>query len=84
MSIVRLPIHLKWSGPVEYDLSEPGQRRRVYEIVLREGRAEDVRRYVDPDLLAEELPDLVLPPSIRRAWQDWLDRRRGLQAGGAA
>lgn len=71
--IVELPLHLKWSGPRRYDLGDPAQLRRVYEIVLREGGAPDVRRYIDPEVVLDLLPDLVLPPGVRRAWLDWAE-----------
>ncbi len=69
--VVEFPLHLKWSGPRRYDLSDPVQLRRVYEIVLREGGAADIRRFIDPEVVRELLPDLVLPEHVRIAWEDW-------------
>ncbi len=67
---VRLPAHLGWSDPGRtYDLADRQQRHRVYEIVLREGTAEDILAYVDGALLADAWPDLVLPDPIRRQWE---------------
>jgi transcriptional regulator with XRE-family HTH domain len=75
---VCLPLHLNWSQPGrEFDLSERRQRARVYEIVLREGRSEDIREYIDGALLADLWPELVLPAQVRRAWQPLLDAARG-------
>ncbi len=74
-STVRLPLHVKWSGPRDYDLDDPADRRRVYEVVLREGNAADVRRFVDPVQLARAIDDLVLPPHARLALVDWLEAR---------
>ncbi|MCL6614274.1 MAG: hypothetical protein K6U03_06640 [Firmicutes bacterium] len=68
---VRLPLHLKWSEPRDYDLTDPAQRKRVYEIVLREGRAEDIRRYIDPAELRRVWDDLYLPENVRAAWEDY-------------
>jgi hypothetical protein len=66
---VVLPLHLNWSDPGrEFDLSIRRQRLRAYEIVLREGRPEDVLAYVDGALLVDAWPDLVLPSAVRRAW----------------
>jgi hypothetical protein len=43
---VELPRHIRWSGlPITNDLDDRGDRARVYEQVLREGAAEDVRYY---------------------------------------
>jgi hypothetical protein len=44
-----------------YDLTDPVDRRRVYEVVLREGSLDDLRRYVDVRDLTEQFDELVLP-----------------------
>lgn len=59
-----------------YDLSDRGDRVRVYEQVLREGNADDVRRFIDVEELIALWDDLVLPPYVRRAWAAWF-RRHG-------
>lgn len=67
---VRLPIHLGWSGADrDYDLADPQQRHRLYEIVLREGQPDDILTYVDGALLLDAWPHLVLPARIRQAWE---------------
>ncbi|GAA2111542.1 helix-turn-helix transcriptional regulator [Actinomadura alba] len=66
---VVLPLHLNWSDPgAEYDLSNPADRRLVFQRVLLEGLPEDIRRYVDGALLIDLWPELVLPTEIREAW----------------
>src|SRR3990172_1969137 len=78
-AVVTLPLHLEWSGPRRaHDLSDRRQVIHVYEVVLREGSAADVRRYVDPDTLVEIWDEVVLPAHIRRAWADYFERRKGL------
>ncbi len=77
-TVVHLPLHLKWSGPRTYDLADPADKRRVYEIVLREGRAEDIRRYIDPDELIRMWDEIVVPDQVRAAWADYFRFRRGL------
>lgn len=79
MHLIELPLHLKRSGPRVYDLSDLQQRRRVYEIVLREGRAADIRRYINPDDLLKRWNDLVLPENIRIAWRDYFLHKRGVR-----
>jgi hypothetical protein len=75
---IELPLHIRWSGqPITYDLDDRADRARVYEQVLREGTEDDVRFYVDPVQLADLFDELVLPPTVRRAWVVWLRRRRG-------
>jgi len=67
---VVLPLYLNWSDPGrEFDLSDRSRRLRAYEIVLREGRPEDILTYIDGALLVDAWPDLVLPQALRRAWE---------------
>ncbi len=74
---VRMPLHLNWSEPGRaYDLSDRRQRARVYEVVLREGTAQDIADYIDGALLVDLWPDLVIPAQLRRAWQPLIDTVR--------
>jgi transcriptional regulator with XRE-family HTH domain len=71
---VTLPIHLNWSEPRrQFDLANRAERARVYEIVLREGGPEDVRKYVDGALLIDLWDELVIPRSVRAAWAPIVD-----------
>jgi len=75
--IVELPLHVRWSGPSKfYDLADRGDRVRVYEQVLREGNADDIRRFIEVDELIALWDELVLPPYVRRRWAGWF-RRHG-------
>jgi transcriptional regulator with XRE-family HTH domain len=75
---VRLPLDLNWSQPGrEFDLSDRRQRARVYEIVLREGAADDITEYIDGALLADLWPELVLAAPVRREWQPLIDTASG-------
>lgn len=77
---VELPIWLRWSGErVTYDVSDPSERNRLYEQVLREGGDDDVRQFIDVDVLAEQWDVLVLPPRVRRAWAGWFRLHRGVE-----
>jgi transcriptional regulator with XRE-family HTH domain len=70
LAAVELPLHLNWSDRGRrFDLRDRRQRARVYEIVLREGRPDDVLAYIDGVLLLDLWEDLVLPRQIRAAWQ---------------
>lgn len=78
--LVELPLSVRWSGPRRaYDLSDRGDRARVYEQVLREGTSDDVRQFIDVDQLVDLWEDLYLPDHVRAAWREWLLRRRGIQ-----
>ncbi len=48
----------------------------MYEQVLREGTAADVRYFIDIDELIDLWDELVLPPAVSRAWIDWLAKHR--------
>jgi transcriptional regulator with XRE-family HTH domain len=69
LATVELPLHLNWSDRGRrYDLRVRRQRARVYEIVLREGGPDDVLAYVDGALLVDLWDEVVLPRTVRTAW----------------
>lgn len=71
---VELPVYLDWSGRSRtYDLSDRDQRRRVYELVLREGTPDDVLAFVDGALLIDLWDELALPDAVRTAWHRLVD-----------
>jgi len=77
--VVELPFHVRWSDPpMRYDLHDRADRIRVYEQVLREGTEADVKFFVDVDQLLVLWNDLVLPPSVRRAWANWFRTHRSV------
>ncbi len=78
--IVVLPRWVDWSShDPTYDLGDGWQRIRVYEQVLREGTAGDVRCFIDVDVLVDLWDEMILPPAVSRTWIAWLakpsDRR---------
>ena len=76
---VELPLRVQWSRPRRsYDLSDPYDRMRVYEQVLREGTEEDVRWSIEVDVLIDLWDEMVLPPYVRQEWARWLVDHRGL------
>jgi hypothetical protein len=77
---VQLPLHVRWSGPPKkYDLNDRRDRSRVYEQVLREGTADDIRYFIDVDELFDLWDDLVLPRAVRHAWASWFLRKRHIE-----
>ena len=69
LATVEVPVSVNWSEPDRvFRLSERGNRARVYELVLREGSADDQLRYIDGALLVDLWDELVLPPEVRAAW----------------
>ena len=51
---------------------------RVYALVLAEGTVEDVRTFVDAEVLLSVWSQLLLPTFVREAWDAWF-AERGLQ-----
>lgn len=77
--VVTLPRRVNWSdADPTYDLDDRRQRALVYEQVLTEGTAEDVRRFIDLDVLIDLWDELVLPRAVSHAWIDWLATHRGV------
>src|SRR3954467_303391 len=75
--VVRLPSNVRWSGPPKtYDLDDPVDRARLYEQVLREGTDDDVRRFIDVDVLEALWDTIVVPARVRVAWARWFRRHR--------
>ena len=67
---VELPIHVWWSEPKPvFDLSKPGDRVRLYELVLTEGDEDDIRFYIRIDVLFSSWHQLFLPRHVREAWE---------------
>ncbi|MFC4333938.1 helix-turn-helix domain-containing protein [Salininema proteolyticum] len=78
MASVRLPLHLSWSGSDRtFDMSDRRQRTRVYEVVLREGTADDILCFIDGVLLVDLWEELVLPGAIRNAWEPLVTGGKG-------
>ena len=75
---VVLPLHLNWSTPGRvFDLGSRAERARAYEVVLREGRPDDILTYIDGALLVDLWSELVLPRAVRAAWQPVVQATRG-------
>lgn len=70
--VVRLPAHVAWSPPFEYDLADRRQRLDAYQQVMTEGLDEDVLWFIDVDEVAALWGELHLSPHIRAPWQRWL------------
>lgn len=71
---VTLPQHVRWSGRTDYNLEDRRDRISLYEQVVTEGTADDVRLYIEVDELVALWDELVLSPHVRAAWEAWLRR----------
>jgi hypothetical protein len=69
--MVRLPVHLKWSGSTEYDLDSPGRILDLYRTVINEAQAaDDLHTYLHEATLKSLWAYMWLPTVVRRAWED--------------
>lgn len=70
-SVVELPLRMDWSPKRRYDLADDGDRRLLYERALNEAlRIEDLRTFLNGDLLVELWPRLWLPQQVRALWEE--------------
>ena len=70
--VVELPHRLVWlpADDRRFDLDDPFDRLRVYEIVLREAvQVDELTTWLDGRTLRRLWPDLYLPQGVRRAWE---------------
>ena len=75
LATVVLPPHADWSTAGHArKLADRSERLLAYQVVLAEGRAADILRFVDGALLVDAWADLYLPAVIRHAWQPLVDR----------
>jgi hypothetical protein len=76
---VWLPVRLAWSGPDNYDVSDPGQRLTMYRTLLDCGQRADFVRYVNAALLVHDWP-LIRRLTGRRVIEFWEASLPGLAA----
>lgn len=53
---VSLPVRLAWSGPTEFDVTDPRERLTLYCLLLDGGQRDDIIRYVNATLLRQDWP----------------------------
>src|SRR5579875_1135038 len=69
LGVVVLPVHLTWHGLREFDVSDAAGRHLLYTILLSQGNRKDIARFIHPDLLARDWPELsaLLTSRVRDA-----------------
>jgi hypothetical protein len=78
---VQLPQHLDWSGKASYDLDKPTRLASMYRIVLNEASSvDDLRAWIDGQMLTQLWPTLWLPPQVRRLWESRFPELASLRA----
>ena len=75
---VVLPVHLTWHELREFDVARQKPRLLLYSIVISQGRRNDVARFLNPQRLRDDWPQLrpLVSARMRRA----LERKLGLSA----
>jgi hypothetical protein len=69
--VIQLPLRLDWSERTEFHLDDPAERNVMYERVIREAtRVDDLRSYLNEDVLRQVWGGLFLPARVRRSWED--------------
>lgn len=63
--------YIVWSKN-EIDLNDPFQRKWYIKQVLSYGRTDDIRA-LDWEEIKEMLPELDIPPHIRRLWENYFN-----------
>jgi hypothetical protein len=65
--VIVLPRHLSFPGLRECDITDDASRRSMYGVVLTQGRRNDVARFLNPQLLADDWPLIreALDPKLR-------------------
>jgi hypothetical protein len=68
--VIRLPLRLDWSERTEFHLDDPAERNVMYERVIREAtRIDDLRSYLNKEVLCQVWNRLFLPARVRRSWE---------------
>ena len=69
--VIRLPLRLDWSERTVFHLDDPAERNVMYERVIREAtQVDDLRSYINQEVLRQVWGRLFLPVRVRRSWED--------------
>ena len=84
--VVELPVRLYYSaGSRSFDLSSPHETADLYEAVLdKAASADDLARYLNPDLLVQVWPLLGMNRAKRAAWESQFPTLRRQRLSAAA
>lgn len=73
--VVELPGHLDWGPRRQYNLDDFSDTRLLYMRVIREStHVEDLRRFLNFQVLIRLWPQLVLPARVRALWEERFTR----------
>lgn len=78
--VVRLPLHVAWSGQTAFDVDLPKPCMHMYRVVLAEGQRDDVASCLNRELLVRQWPVLrkLISDTVRAVWESAFPELRGL------
>ena len=69
-----LPLHINWTNKSKvFNFRNENDRKRAYELILQNGKPSDINSLVEGKFLVACWEDLVLPKSVKTAWQPLID-----------
>lgn len=68
--MLEVPIIVHWGPSRVFDLGEAGQRRMVYQALVREGTPQVQEALLNETLLRQEWAGLILPERCRALWEE--------------
>jgi hypothetical protein len=69
MGCIELPITVHWGPRRVFDLDEAGQRLSAYQAIVREGTPHVQEALLNPELLRQVWPELMLAVRCRTVWE---------------
>lgn len=83
--VVRLPVHLDWSGQSEYNLDNPGRIIDFYRAVINEASSpDDLHTYLNHAALLRLWSYMWLPRIVRQTWEERFPELAALSRGATA
>jgi hypothetical protein len=74
LSKSELPLHINWTNKSKvFNFRNENDRKRAYELILQNGKPGDISSLVEGKFLVACWEDLVLPKSVKVAWQPLID-----------
>ena len=77
LATLRVPDLLGHTDQDEWNLKDPVDRRRAYEILIRRGLPQMMIRWLDGGFLVDLWDDLDLPDPVRHAWEPAITHATG-------
>lgn len=76
--VVVLPNRLCWSGPADFDVTDPAERLTLYTLLMNCGQRADVAAYVNADLLRRDWPNVkrLTTRELTGVWEQQLSPLR--------